>query len=77
MLARPPAQVTVLDIISAVDPLKRITICPLGKSSQCREVCLVHRKIDEAIAAVERIFSGATLSQLIKTPARRPAAHAR
>lgn len=71
VLTRPPGKITVLDILASVDPLRRITTCPLGPAGHCKELCLVHLKMDEAIAAVEKIFKGTTLAGLIKKAPRR------
>jgi Rrf2 family protein len=64
-LVRPLDEVTVLDVIKAVDSIKRITRCPLGLSTHQRRLCPLHRRLDSAIALVETHFGDTTIAQLI------------
>lgn len=64
-LARALDEVTVLDVINAVDPLKRIERCPLGLSTHQRKLCPLHRRIDAGIALVAAHFAETTIAQLI------------
>lgn len=64
-LARALDEVTVLDVINAVDPLKRIERCPLGLSTHQRKLCPLHRRIDAGIAMVAAHFEETTIAQLI------------
>jgi Rrf2 family transcriptional regulator, nitric oxide-sensitive transcriptional repressor len=65
ILARPLNELTVLDVINAVDPLKRIDRCPLGRKSHRQQMCSLHRRLDEGIALVEGLFGETTIGQLI------------
>lgn len=62
-LARTPARISVLEVINAVDPIKRIKKCPLGNPAHLH-LCPLHRRLDDAIAMVEREFSRTTLAEL-------------
>jgi Rrf2 family protein len=64
-LIRPLDQVTVLDVINAVDPIKRITRCPLRISAH-RQLCPLHRRLDAAIALVESHFGATTIAELLE-----------
>lgn len=66
-LVRPPEDVTILDVVSAVQPIPRIQRCPLGLRSHTR-LCPLHRELDEAAAATERAFARVTIAQLINRP---------
>lgn len=70
-LAHYPEELTVFDVISAVDPLKRIRQCPLRNKAHGKNLCPLHRRIDEAIAAVEESFRATTVDELLETPRRR------
>lgn len=62
-----PAELTVLQIINAVDPIERIHTCPLGFKSHGTQLCPMHRRIDDAMAAIQESFSGSTIQDLITT----------
>jgi Rrf2 family protein len=66
-LTRPPDQICVLDILSVVDPLRRITHCPLGIQGH-DALCPLHRKLDDAIRLVEEAFATTTLGDLLADP---------
>jgi Rrf2 family protein len=63
-LAVRPARVTILDVVNAVAPLERIRACPLGLRSHA-QLCPLHRQLDEAIAATERILARVTIAELV------------
>jgi Rrf2 family protein len=70
-LARDPARVTLLDIVNAVDPIVRIDRCPLRRP--CREgLCALHRRLDDAVAVMERSLSSTTLADLMSGEGRMP-----
>ncbi len=64
-LAEDPKQLTILDVINAVDPIQRITKCPLDLSSHGTNLCPLHRRLDNAMAEVETAFAGTTLAELL------------
>lgn len=64
-LASTPAEVSILDIINAVDPIERLLTCPLGIESHGHILCPLHKSISEATASVETAFSKITLKQLL------------
>lgn len=65
-LGRPATEITVLDVINAVDPIKRITSCPLGRPEHI-QLCPLHRELDAAIAHVERSLGHTRISELKDT----------
>jgi Rrf2 family protein len=67
-LQRDPRRLTVLDVLNAVDPVERIARCPLGIASHGRQLCPMHRRIDDAIASIEVSFSHSTIQDLIDEP---------
>jgi Rrf2 family transcriptional regulator, nitric oxide-sensitive transcriptional repressor len=67
-MAHEPGDVQLLEIINAVSPLERITTCPLGLKTHGSNLCPLHRKMDEAVAAVTRIFENVTLADLLNQP---------
>src|SRR4051812_17842220 len=67
-LARSPEQITILDVVNAVDPIKRIMTCPLGLSAHGTRLCPLHRKLDDAIGQIEEAFRSSTLADILNTP---------
>jgi Rrf2 family nitric oxide-sensitive transcriptional repressor len=65
LLARAPDKITLADIVNAIEPLQRITRCPLGISGHV-SLCPLHRKLDQALATVEQAFQETTLDDLCK-----------
>lgn len=68
VLRKRPAELTIWDIVEAVDPLKRIHECPLDISSHGANLCPLHRRLDDALALVEKSFRETTLDQLLTHP---------
>ncbi len=66
-LVRPAEELSILDVVSAVEPVPRIRRCPLGLTSHTH-LCPLHRELDEACAATERAFARVTIAQLVNQP---------
>ena len=64
-LARNPIDITLADIVNAVEPLQRIKKCPLGIANH-ETLCPLHKKMDEAMAMAEQAFRETTLADLLK-----------
>lgn len=64
VLARPAESITVLDIVTAVDPVKRIRSCAAGERHDSGGLCLFHQRMDEAAETVERGFASVSLADL-------------
>jgi Rrf2 family protein len=75
-LTRHPASVSVLEIVNAVDPLRRIRSCPLKLAAHRDRLCPLHRKLDQALASMEHAFASTPLAELVETPAFAEVAHA-
>jgi len=65
-MTRSAEEVTIADVINAVDPIERITSCPIGLESRDRTLCPLHRRIDDALAQIEQTFSSITVAELIR-----------
>jgi Rrf2 family transcriptional regulator, nitric oxide-sensitive transcriptional repressor len=69
VLARPAEQITVYDVIQAVDPIRRITTCPLNIRAHGVNLCPLHRRLDQAMGLVEDAFRATPIAELAGTPA--------
>ncbi len=65
VLARPPERITILDVVSAVDPIVRIRECPVGNPLH-KTLCSLHQRLDDALAAIERTFRETTLAEMLE-----------
>jgi len=65
-MTRPPGEVTIADVLNAVDPIERIETCPLGLEAHGKQLCPLHRRIDDAMALIERTFASITVADLIR-----------
>lgn len=65
-LVRPPEAITVLDVVNAVDPLRRIRECPLGVAGHGPHLCALHQRMDDALATLERVFAETRISDLLR-----------
>ncbi len=63
-LLHSPEEVSILDVVEAVEPIPRIRRCPLGLKSHTK-LCPLHQQLDEAAAATERAFAQVTIAQLL------------
>ncbi|MGE0755883.1 MAG: Rrf2 family transcriptional regulator, partial [Pirellulaceae bacterium] len=67
-LARAPGEISVLEIVRAVDVVRRITDCPLGKLAHASGLCPLHQHMDSVLAEAERAFEHTTISGLLENP---------
>lgn len=68
LLIRTPDKITVWEVVDAVEPIRRITTCPLDLGAHAKVLCPLHRKLDNALAHLEKIFRETTLAELINQP---------
>ena len=66
LLTRPSAEISILEIVNAVDPICRIRTCPLDLHGE--NLCPLHRKMDDALAATESAFGSTKLAELLVGP---------
>ena len=59
-----------LDAVNAVDPLPRITGCPLSLASHCETLCPMYARLNEAIAHFEEILKNSTIHEMMFDPSR-------
>ena len=64
-LTRPPEQITILEVVTAVDPIRRILRCPLGLPDH-QDLCPLHRRLDSALASVEQAFTETSLADMVE-----------
>ncbi len=65
-LRRPASEISVLDVIDAVDPLRRIDTCPLNIAAHGHKLCPLHHKLDQALAQCQSSFASTSLAELVR-----------
>jgi Rrf2 family transcriptional regulator, nitric oxide-sensitive transcriptional repressor len=63
-LARAGRDTSVLDVVNAVDPIRRIPSCPLHLPHHAGRMCPLHTKLDQAAAMLEQEFAKTCISDL-------------
>lgn len=68
VLTRRPEEISILEVINAVDPMQRIHSCPLDLASHGAVLCALHKRLDDAMSIVEKSFSSTTLAEILEKP---------
>jgi Rrf2 family protein len=63
-VARRADDISILDVVNAVDPIRRIHKCPIDHPEH-RQLCPLHQRLDSALAEMERVFGNTTLAQVL------------
>jgi Rrf2 family protein len=71
-LAKSPKKLTILEIVDAIEPLGRIKQCPLGLAVHGIRLCPLHKRLDNALAMVEKAFRETTLAEVLAEPTKSP-----
>lgn len=61
-----PEDLTVLRVINAINPIRRIHECPLGLHG--KSLCPLHQSLDDAARAVEETFGDTSIADLLNVP---------
>lgn len=67
-LAGPAAELSVYEVVQAVDPIARIRECPLKLPEHREELCALHRRLDDVMEMVEQSFRLTSVADLLKKP---------
>ena len=63
-----PDALSLLEVVNAVDPLKRIRTCDHADDLPFGQLCPLHRRLDEAIGQVEQTLRQTKISELVPAP---------
>jgi len=66
-----PDELTILDVINAVEPVRRIRSCPLGLPGH-ESLCPLHRSLDDIADQLERAYGAIRLTDLLRTAGVKP-----
>jgi Rrf2 family nitric oxide-sensitive transcriptional repressor len=65
LLSRPVEKLTLLDVVNAVDPVRRLNRCPLGIEGHDVSLCPLHKRLDQVAAGLQGALSKATVAQVL------------
>ncbi len=68
VLTKEPGELTIWEVVDAVEPFKRIHECPLGIKSHGALLCPLHQRLDNAMAMVEKQFRETTIEDVLAEP---------
>jgi len=72
-LARPASEISMLDVINAIDPIERIRECPLKLENHSGRLCPLHTRLDDAARLMIERFEGISLLDVLaEDPTTRP-----
>jgi len=67
-LAKDPSDLSMLEIIKAVDPIRRFDECPLGVPTHGCNLCPLHQRLEDAAQLLESQFSSTSMADLLAVP---------
>jgi Rrf2 family protein len=70
-LRKPADELTMLEVVNSVDPMRRFEQCPLKLAHHGPNLCPLHRKLDDCAQMVESELGQATVADLLNVPQRR------
>ena len=68
LLTKDPSELTIWEVVDAVEPIKRIHKCPLDIGSHTGQLCALHQRLDNVLAIVEKSFRETTIADLLDQP---------
>jgi len=72
-LKRSAKEISLLDVINAIDPIERIESCPLNLDNHTSKLCPLHARLDAAHKMIIDQFDGMSLyDMLAEDPSVRP-----
>lgn len=64
-LRQPPHEITVLSVINAIEPVQRYPECPMRLAHHGKNLCPLHRKLDDTAKLAEETFGKTTIAELL------------
>jgi Rrf2 family transcriptional regulator, nitric oxide-sensitive transcriptional repressor len=64
-LNRPAQEISMMDVINAIDPIERIGSCPLKLANHSGKLCPLHSRLDEAAKSLINQFGGVSLYDML------------
>jgi len=58
-----PDSISMMDVVKAIDPIRRFAECPLGLHGI--DLCPLHRRLDDVAKSVQSALGGTTIADLL------------
>lgn len=68
VMTKKSAEMSIWEIVDAVEPFRRIHECPLGLSTHGNNLCPLHRRLDRAMETVEEMFRETSVADVLAEP---------
>lgn len=68
VLTKSAHELSIYEVINAVDPIQRILTCPLGLKEHGTNLCALHKRLDDASSLIETDFRQTSLADLLENP---------
>ena len=68
VLTKEPEELSIYDVVEVVDPIKRISQCPLGIQGHGKTLCPLHRCLDQAMEVTEKMLRDTMISEVLAQP---------
>ncbi len=68
VLCRKPKEVSILDVVNAIEPVCRVDQCPLHLPDHNGQLCPLHRRIDDMMKHAQEAFQKTTLGEILAEP---------
>lgn len=65
VLERDPVSLPLLDVVNAVEPIRRVTGCPLGIPGHDERLCPLHQVLDLAMKACHEVLAGHRIIEFV------------
>ena len=65
-LAKSAEELSLLDVINAVDPIQHIDSCPLDLAQHGANLCPLHKRLNESINLIEKAYKESSIGELLR-----------
>lgn len=67
-LCRRPEEISVLEVVNAIEPLQLIKYCPLGLKEHGVNLCRMHQQLNDASESMEKVLASSSIQDLLSNP---------
>ena len=68
VLAKDPGELSIWEVVDALEPLKRFHECPLDIKSHGARLCPLHQRLNRVMAMVEELLRDTSIADVLAEP---------